>query len=76
MSKNRSSVDKFVVCPFYRWSDPNRICCEGLDDTNTNNLVFGDPGNTRNFIHNYCSDMMRFKYCSVYRMLIGKYGGK
>lgn len=64
---------KYVVCPYYRRSLQNRICCEGLGERNTINLVFEDThGNDRYRTH-YCNSLNNYKHCRVCMMLDQKY---
>lgn len=74
MSHRTNSIDKFVVCPFYNWSSPNRICCEGIMENNTTNLIFGDPSKTREYMHNFCCDSIKYKKCTICMVLYRKYG--
>lgn len=64
---------KFVKCPFYRRSDNNRICCEGLEDLTTINLVFQDSNQQRGYKKRLCCDIRCYKDCLIYKMLITKY---
>ena len=75
MGKSRY-VDKFVTCPYYKWSDPNRICCEGVEDNNSTNLIFGNPLNARGYMRDYCCTQYGMKRCQIYNMLNRKYGVK
>ena len=69
-------VSKYVVCPYYRRHDDNRICCEGTDSKNTNtiNLVFGDNKKLKEYTTNFCSDIQRYKKCIICQALNSKYG--
>ena len=66
---------KYVVCPFYRRNDNNRICCEGLEDRNTINLVFEDSKKQVAYRNEYCCDIDNYKNCKICAMLKKKYGG-
>lgn len=66
-------VSKYAVCPFYHRHDDNRICCEGTDDSNTINLVFGGKGELKDYCIRYCNDMKMHKCCKIYQMLEQKY---
>ena len=66
-------VSKYVVCPFYRKHSDNRICCEGTDDDNTINLVFGDSKRLKEYGLSFCNDSKCYKGCMVYQMLNQKY---
>ena len=69
-------VSKYVVCPYYRRHDDNRICCEGTDSKNTNtiNLVFGDNRTLKDYTTKFCSDIQCYKECLICKALNFKYG--
>ena len=69
-------VSKYVVCPFYRRNDTNRICCEGVDKTNTINLVFESKEKTLEYERHFCNDILAHKDCLICRMLIDKWEAK
>ena len=75
MEKSRY-VDKFVTCPYYKWSNPNRICCEGVEANNSTNLAFGNPLHARKYMKDYCCSLYGMQRCLIYRMLNRKYGVK
>ena len=62
----------YVVCPFYRRHDSNRICCEGVDDTNTLNLVFGNQKKLYDYVGRYCNSMENYHGCLICQMLMTK----
>ena len=64
---------KYVVCPFYRRNDTNRICCEGVEDNNTINLVFGSSREMIEYEKCFCDDMDFHQECLLYQMLKKKY---
>ena len=64
---------KYVVCPFYRRNDTNRICCEGVDDTNTLNLVFGSKPALLEYEKRYCNSIDNHKRCLLCQMLSSKW---
>lgn len=66
-------VSKYVVCPYYHRHENNRICCEGTDETNTLNLVFGDTKELKAYGKRYCNDLKRCQSCMIYRALDRKY---
>ena len=70
MSKYQS---KYVVCPFYRRNDTNRICCEGVDKTNTINLVFESKEEVLKYQREFCNDILQHRDCRVCRMLTEKW---
>lgn len=65
---------KYVVCPFYRGSDSNRIRCEGLTEKNTINLVFEDSNKQKDYKKEYCCDIDNYQNCMICCMLERKYG--
>lgn len=75
MSRKSRRIDEAVVCPFYNWSSPNRICCEGIFDGNTTNLIFGNPIHTDEYLKLFCCSLKHHKECKLGAMLYGKYGG-
>lgn len=66
-------VSKYVVCPYYRRHNDNRICCEGTDETNTINLVFEDTRRQKEYGIIFCNDINGYRRCMVCRMLESKY---
>ena len=69
-------VSKYVVCPFYRRNDTNRICCEGVDKTNTLNLVFEGKEKVLEYQRHFCNDIVNHKDCLICRMLTDKWEEK
>lgn len=68
---------KYVVCPFYKRNiDANRICCEGVDPTNTLNLVFGNKKELLRYEKRYCNSMERYQSCLICQMLTAKEEGR
>jgi hypothetical protein len=66
-------ISKYVVCPFYHRNDTNRICCEGVDKSNTINLVFETNGKTLEYEREFCNDLVRHKDCLICKMLEEKW---
>ena len=66
---------KYAVCPFYHRNANNRICCEGVEDNNTLNVVFGSTKDMIDYEKCYCDDIVYHKECLLYQMLMKKYGG-
>ena len=66
-------ISKYVVCPFYRRHDNNRICCEGINKTNTINLVFEDSKKQKEYALQHCNNIDGCKQCKIYQMLDSKY---
>lgn len=62
-------LSKSMVCPYYRRSDKNRICCEGTCHDNTINLVFGDSTKLRKYTREYCGSVSGYPSCLVCQML-------
>lgn len=61
-------ISKYVVCPFYRRNDTNRICCDGVDRTNTINLVFEHKEEVLKYQREYCNDILAHNDCWICRM--------
>ena len=76
MSSKSSYVSKYVVCPFYRRHNGNRICCEGVTETCTNNIVFEDPKELKDYCSTYCEDIHNYENCRICATLNGKYEKK
>lgn len=68
--------DKYVVCPFYRRHDKNRICCEGTSQNNTINLVFEDQKKLKNYTGVFCENIDNYMSCMICKALCGKYDRK
>lgn len=66
-------VSKYAVCPYYHRHDDNRICCEGTEDSNTINLVFGAKSELKAYSTRHCNDLKAHKQCMIYQMLEQKY---
>lgn len=66
-------ISKYAVCPFYHRNDTNRICCEGVEDNNTINIVFGAKQDMLAYEKHFCDNIERHKKCLVYQMLNKKY---
>lgn len=64
----------YVVCPFYRRNDTNRICCEGVDNSNTLNLVFGSQKKMHEYVIRYCNSMENYHCCMICQMLMSNEG--
>ena len=64
---------KYVVCPFYRKSDSYRICCEGVDDNNTVNLIFSNSTKSKEYKQTFCYNIDNYKHCLICAMLNAKY---
>ena len=59
----------YAVCPYYKRTLQNRICCEGLFKRNTINLVFEDTHGNDKYRRAYCQSLNNYKHCRVCRML-------
>lgn len=62
-------ISKYAKCPFYHRHDANRICCEGLDKTNTINIVFESPTKLKEYEMTFCNDLGCYRRCRLYQML-------
>ena len=60
---------QYLVCPYYRRTTPNRICCEGIGKRNTINIVFEDTYGNDKYKEAYCKSLENYKKCRVCRML-------
>ena len=66
-------ISKYVVCPFYRKHNDNKICCEGVSKSNTINLVFEDCRKQKAYSERYCNNIENYQNCMICRMLNRKY---
>lgn len=66
-------ISKTIACPFYKWHQTNRICCEGTEATNNVNLVFSDGKDCKAYRERYCMDIHSCEECILYQMLDLKY---
>ena len=65
--------DVEAKCPFFIRSDNNRICCEGVDKTNTTNLVFESTPNLIAYEESFCHGITSCRRCKLHQMLMRKY---
>lgn len=68
---------KYVACPYFRRNEVknNRICCEGVSDGNTVNIVFGSPKQLVAYQQQYCNEVKQCHTCLIARMLDHKWEG-
>lgn len=66
-------TSEYVVCPFYNRNKPNRICCEGVDKSNTLNVVFESQTMMHEYVVNYCNSIDNYKSCLLCQMLTKKW---
>ena len=64
---------KFVKCPYYHRHDSNKICCEGLSNGNTINLVYEDSKERKRYMTEYCESIKWCRLCPIHRLLDDKY---
>lgn len=69
MSRHNIFADKNVVCPFYKWQDNQKICCEGIVDNSTLHLAFASPADRLKQVVKHCNSMDRYPTCPVAKML-------
>ena len=75
MSKYQGRIDESVVCPFYKWSNPNTICCEGIEKGTTLGNSFGSRTRLKEYMKSYCCDINNYSKCTICALLNRKYGG-
>lgn len=73
MSKNGGRYDKYIVCPFYRGSDPYHISCEGVTKDTSIKVAFGDSNKTSMYKDAFCRSIDGYRRCRICEMLMGKY---
>lgn len=71
--KHNTFADKDAVCPFYRWQDNHKICCEGIIDNSTIHLAFASPADRQQQVEERCNSMEGYPKCPVSKMLNDKY---
>ena len=71
--KHISFADKNVVCPFYRYQETHKICCEGIKKNSTLHLAFGDPTERKRHCAQFCNSLDGYPLCPVAKMLNKKY---
>lgn len=64
---------KYVVCPYYRNNDSNRVCCDGVTEGNTVNIVFGDSNKRKRYMECYCNRIDNYSNCRICSMLNKKW---
>lgn len=67
-------ISKYAKCPYYHRHDDNRICCEGVETSNTVNIVFGDQNKLKEYGLKFCNDVNNYKNCLICKALNQKYG--
>lgn len=71
--KHRSYADKNAVCPFYRYQEAYKICCEGIKKNSSLSLSFASPTERKNHCEQHCNNIRGFPLCPVANMLNNKY---
>jgi len=56
------------ACPFFRWDDKKRVCCE-----NGTSLSFPDREAATEYFDRYCASVERYRHCTVASMLLRFY---
>ena len=69
--KHKQSQIKEVICPFYRKEDDHKIYCEGVEDSTSLHLAFGDKSRKIEYRKKHCSCFK--ESCLIRRMLNQKY---
>lgn len=47
-------VDTYVKCPFYVWEEGNRLCCEGVTEKSSVQILFADKSVRREYERRLC----------------------
>lgn len=77
ISKNKEVVlmkrhiSKEVQCPFYHSEEPQKICCEGVQEESTIHLCFSTPTQQKMYKGVFCNN--KYKKCYIADMLFKKY---
>ena len=66
-------ISKYAVCPYYSRNSDNKIRCEGVDETNTINLVFESKTDLKAYERRYCESLNGYSLCRICRMLDEKW---
>lgn len=71
MPENR--LDRFVKCPFYKRTSPNRIVCESFLNGATTHLVFVDDKDRVKYIKGICGSIKGCGECKHNQILTRMY---
>ena len=64
-------ISKEVLCPFYHSEDPQKICCEGVEENSSLHLAFSTPQQQREYKAVFCNK--NYDACYIAAMLYKKY---
>ena len=71
--KHEKYADENVVCPFYRYQNSHKICCEGIKKNSTVHLAFGAPTDRKHHCREHCNSIIGYTSCPIAIMLNNKY---
>lgn len=71
--KHNTFADADAVCPFYRWQQNQKICCEGIVDNSTLHLAFAVPEDRLRQVVQHCNSINGYPTCPIAKMLNEKY---
>lgn len=66
-----SYMSKYVLCPFYRKEEKNKICCEGIEKDTSLNLIFLSVERRKDFEKRFCC--ADYRRCYISEMLSKKW---
>lgn len=64
-----SGIDKFVKCPFYIKTAPNKIVCDSYIKRAKIHLVFEDDKDRHKYMKGVCNGIESCEICPIYQML-------
>jgi hypothetical protein len=71
--KHKKYDDEKVVCPFYKYQEAYRICCEGVQKNSNLILAFTLPKYRIQYNTVYCNSIEGHKNCTIAQILYKKY---
>ena len=60
-----------VKCPFYKWNDGTRICCEGIEESDRIIIGFDKKNFKEKRMERFCNN--NYEKCEVNKLINKKY---
>lgn len=67
----KHNISAYVQCPFFKYYDGCKICCEGVQQSSSIHLAFSSPEERRKYMKSVC--YFNYKDCIVAKALYNKY---
>lgn len=67
----KHNISAYVECPFFRYYDGCKICCEGVQERSSIHLAFSSPEERRIYMKSICYS--NYEFCMVAKALYEKY---